>query len=157
MSGWVERVRGEGRRTDAMKSPKAPPSAKPITPETAVLPGQDSMSICICDVRVSLSSCILLPVRIDPSFLPPLLGRPITEASKEKATSIDWKGRERTLRTAAIVCASAPSTPPPPGGNSGPFIVVVLWFVKLRSGRDREMFFKSGSSRREAEVFRVRG
>jgi hypothetical protein len=155
VSGWVERGRGEGRRTDAMKSPKAPPSAKPITPETAVLPGQDSMSICICDVRVSLSSCILLPVRIDPSFLPP---RQTHHRSFEgEGDSIDWKGRERTLRTAAIVCASAPSMPPPPGGNSGPFIVVVLWLVKLRSGRDREMFFKSGSSRREAEVFGVRG
>ena len=48
-----EQVRGgkkggrEGRLTDAMKSPNAPPSAKPITPETTVFPGQDSMSICI--------------------------------------------------------------------------------------------------------------
>ena len=38
---------GKGH-TDAMKRPKAPPRAKPMTPETAVLPGQDSMSICIC-------------------------------------------------------------------------------------------------------------
>ena len=33
--------------TDAMNNPKAPPSAKPITPDTTVFPGQDSMSICI--------------------------------------------------------------------------------------------------------------
>lgn len=32
-----------------MKRPKAPPSAKPITPETTVLPGQDSISFCICE------------------------------------------------------------------------------------------------------------
>jgi hypothetical protein len=34
--------------TEAIKRPNAPPRAKPITPETAVFPGQDSMSICIC-------------------------------------------------------------------------------------------------------------
>ena len=51
----VERGKGKERRTDAMKRPKAPPSAKPITPETAVFPGQDSMSICIYfERRISL-------------------------------------------------------------------------------------------------------
>lgn len=38
---------GGGRRTDAMKRPNAPPRKNPITPDTAVFPGQDSMSICI--------------------------------------------------------------------------------------------------------------
>ena len=39
-------------RTDAMNNPKAPPSAKPITPDTAVLPGQDSISFCICQETI---------------------------------------------------------------------------------------------------------
>lgn len=33
---------------DAMNSPKAPPSAKPITPDMTVLPGQDSITVDIC-------------------------------------------------------------------------------------------------------------
>ena len=32
-----------------MKSPNAPPRAKPITPLIAVLPTQDSMAVCIWD------------------------------------------------------------------------------------------------------------
>ena len=36
------------KHTDAMKRPNAPPRAKPITPETAVLPGHDSIRACIC-------------------------------------------------------------------------------------------------------------
>ena len=54
-----------GRRTDAMNSPKAPPSAKPITPETAVLPGHDSISFCICgiDLSASITPSPMLPSR----------------------------------------------------------------------------------------------
>lgn len=44
---WGMGEEGEGRRTEAMKRPNAPPRAKPITPETAVLPGQDSIIACI--------------------------------------------------------------------------------------------------------------
>ena len=38
--------------TDAMNNPNAPPSAKPITPDIMVLPGQDSVKAWIC-ARVS--------------------------------------------------------------------------------------------------------
>lgn len=44
---------GKRGRTEAMKRPKAPPRAKPITPETAVFPGQDSISACICEVMLA--------------------------------------------------------------------------------------------------------
>jgi hypothetical protein len=40
-----------GGLTDAMKRPKAPPRANPITPETAVFPGHDSIRVCICDEK----------------------------------------------------------------------------------------------------------
>ncbi len=55
LGGLEKGRRGEGR-TEAMKSPKAPPSAKPMTPEMAVLPGQDSMSFCICCLAGGVSS-----------------------------------------------------------------------------------------------------
>jgi hypothetical protein len=48
----------EQRRTDAMKRPNAPPNAKPMTPETAVLPGQDSISSFICIEPVSIIHCL---------------------------------------------------------------------------------------------------
>jgi hypothetical protein len=34
----------ERRRTELMKRPNAPPSAKPITPAMTVLPAQDSIA-----------------------------------------------------------------------------------------------------------------
>jgi hypothetical protein len=39
----------EGREggTEAMKSPKAPPRAKPMVPDMTVFPGQDSIIFCI--------------------------------------------------------------------------------------------------------------
>jgi hypothetical protein len=40
--------RASGQHTLAMNKPKAPPSAKPIVPEMAVLTGQDSIAACIC-------------------------------------------------------------------------------------------------------------
>jgi hypothetical protein len=44
------RSRTGNERTDAMKRPKAPPRANPITPETAVFPGQDSIKFFIFEI-----------------------------------------------------------------------------------------------------------
>lgn len=76
----------------AMKSPKAPPRAKPITPETTVFPGQDSITADIC---------------FPDSLLAEVIGL--------KAWRKTMGGtRERTAFTAAMVCSSA--ILPPPGG-----------------------------------------
>ena len=49
--GLVER--GVSYCMEAIKRPKAPPRAKPMTPETAVFPGQDSIRVCICEFYIS--------------------------------------------------------------------------------------------------------
>lgn len=82
---------GEGH-TDAMKRPKAPPRANPMTPETTVLPGHDSIIICIYRNQISIHE-----VQIQPSLVSMLSqARGVQSVGCESRVNIRFSQQQRS-------------------------------------------------------------
>jgi hypothetical protein len=100
-----------------MNNPKAPPSAKPITPDMTVFPGQDSITCDICKVDYQLIAHGIAPS---------------SWSEERREGGWDEMGK-RTAFTAIMVCSSAAGGPPPGGLKAGLFMLC-RWGVEWDGG-----------------------
>lgn len=94
-------VREESYDMEDMKRPKAPPSAKPMTPDMTDLPRQDSMAPCIA--RTICASCSFIPAVEE--FLPAPPGNVdmVQAVWRDAGWLLTWKMEELALESGGKV------------------------------------------------------